>query len=117
MFTFTPAWIADWKDIFKGEVASAEFYAQAQWHTAEIISKQTLPNGLIRIMIRIENPSQSEISISKIRISDASDIVIGEQTVNITLDSEAQEILYSLDFDIFQVTVNSGDTGGYDKVE
>jgi hypothetical protein len=117
MFTFTPAWMAIWKDIFKGEVDKAEFYAESQWNLGEIVSKQVLPNGLMRVLIRIENPTVSEILISKIRILDANDAEIGRQDVNITLDSDAYEILYSLDFDIFQVTVNADDTGEYDKVE
>ena len=80
MFTFTPAWMAIWKDIFKGEVDKAEFYAESQWNLGEIVSKQVLPNGLMRVLIRIENPTVSEILISKIRILDANDAEIGTKT-------------------------------------
>ncbi len=117
MFTFMPTWISAWKNLFKDEVNTTEFYAQSQWNTGEIVSKQVLPNGRMRVLIRIVNPTTSEIAISKIRIVDPNAIEIGEQDVSITLDSDAEEILYSLDFDIFQVTVNVDDSGEYDKVE
>lgn len=114
MFTFSESFLSGELSGISDQILKAQYYAGSTWYDATVT--KTVTEGKLNISFQIGTTTGTDLNISKVRLVGTDNAVIAETNTVIVRSSVSETVNYIAELDIFGVTKNETQTGGYDKV-